>query len=142
MVTLQKSEFNRWVFIAGAGFAMLAVMIGAFAAHGLKHVLDADSLRLIQTAARYQMYHAIALLIVGVVSTIPQFSPRWLKLAALAFILGIVLFSGSLYLLALTGIKWLGAFTPLGGLAFISGWLALIIAALNPGNTVGHEKDA
>ena len=141
MVTLQKSEFNRWVFIAGAGFAMLAVIIGAFAAHGLKPVLDADSLRLIQTAARYQMYHAIALLIVGVVSIIPQFSRRGLKLAAFAFILGIVLFSGSLYLLALTGIKWLGAFTPLGGLAFISGWLALIIAALNLKSAVGQEKD-
>ena len=138
MVTLQKSEFNRWVFIAGAGFAMLAVMIGAFAAHGLKHVLDADSLRLIETAARYQMYQAIALLIVGVVSTIPQFSSRWLKLAAFAFILGIVLFSGSLYLLALTDIKWLGAFTPLGGLAFISGWLALIIAALKHPAQTSH----
>ena len=104
-------------------------------------MLDADSLRLIQTAARYQMYHAIALLIVGVVSTIPQFSPPWLKFAAFAFILGIVLFSGSLYLIALTGIKWLGAFTPLGGLAFISGWLALIIAALNLKSAVGQEKD-
>jgi uncharacterized membrane protein YgdD (TMEM256/DUF423 family) len=65
-----------------------------------------------------------------VISTIPQFSPRWLKLAAFAFILGIVLFSGSLYLLALSGIKWLGAITPIGGVAFIFGWLALIVAAL------------
>ena len=109
---------------------MLAVMTGAFAAHGLKQVLDAYSLGLFETAARYQMYHAIGLLVVAVISAIPQISPRWLKFAAFAFILGIVLFSGSLYLLALSGIKWLGAITPLGGVAFMSGWLALIIAAL------------
>ncbi len=130
MITLHDSGINRWVIVAGAGFALLAVMTGAFAAHGLKPVLDAYSLGLIETAARYQMYHAIALLIVGVISTIPQFSPRWLKLAAVAFILGIVLFSGSLYMLALSGTSWLGAITPLGGVAFILGWCALLVAAL------------
>ncbi len=130
MITLQDSGINRWVIIAGAGFALVAVMTGAFAAHGLKHLLDAYSLGLIETAVRYQMYHAIALLIVGIFSITPQFSPRWLKLAAVAFILGIVLFSGSLYLLALSNIRWLGAITPLGGVAFISGWLALLVAAL------------
>ncbi len=109
---------------------MLAVMVGAFAAHGLKPLLNTYSLGLIETAARYQMYHAIALVIVGVISAIPQFSSRWLKLAAIAFILGIVLFSGSLYILALSGIKWLGAITPIGGFAFILGWCALIVAAL------------
>jgi uncharacterized membrane protein YgdD (TMEM256/DUF423 family) len=130
MITLQESRISRWVLVAGAGFAMLAVMIGAFAAHGLKPVLDTYSLGLFETASRYQMYHAIGLLIVAVISTIPQFSPRWLKFTAFAFILGIVLFSGSLYLLALSGIKWLGAITPLGGVAFLFGWLALIVAAL------------
>jgi uncharacterized membrane protein YgdD (TMEM256/DUF423 family) len=130
MITLQESKISRWVLVAGAGFAMLAVMTGAFAAHGLKQVLDAYSLGAIETAARYQMYHALALLIVGVISAVPLISPRWLKLAAIAFILGIVLFSGSLYLLAFSGIKWLGAVTPLGGVAFILGWLALIVAAL------------
>lgn len=115
---------------------MLAVMMGAFAAHGLKQVLDAYSLGLVDTAARYQMYHAIALVIVGVISTVPQLSRRWLKLSAVAFILGIVLFSGSLYLLALSGIKWLGAITPVGGVAFILGWCALIVATLkNSGPT-------
>ena len=133
MITLQESRISRWVLVAGAGFAMLAVMTGAFAAHGLKQVLNAYSLGLIETAARYQMYHALALLIVAVFSIIPQFPTRWLKLAAIAFTLGIVLFSGSLYLLALSGIKWLGAVTPLGGVVFILGWLALIVAALkNP----------
>ena len=130
MTTLQESEISRWVLATGAGFAMLAVMLGAFAAHGLKQVLDAYHLGLFETAARYQMYHAIALLIVGVISNSQQFSPRWLKLAAFAFILGIVLFSGSLYLLAFSGIKWPGAITPLGGVAFIFGWLALILATL------------
>jgi uncharacterized membrane protein YgdD (TMEM256/DUF423 family) len=130
MINLQESRISRWVLITGAGFAMLAVITGAFAAHGLKHTLDTYNLGLFETAARYQMYHSIALLIVGVISTIPQFSPRWLKLSAYAFILGIVLFSGSLYLLAFSGTKWLGAITPLGGCALILGWLALIVAAL------------
>ena len=139
MSTLQISRINRRLVIAGACFAMLAVMVGAFAAHGLKPVLNAYSLGLIETAARYQMYHAIALLTVGVISAIPQFSPRWLKLAAIAFILGILLFSGSLYILALSGIKWLGAITPIGGVAFIMGWCALIVAALNSsGPTTGN----
>lgn len=134
MITLQNSNINRWALVTGAGFAMLAVMIGAFAAHGLKQLLDAYSLGLIETAARYQMYHAIALLVVAVISTNPQFSKLWLKLAAFAFVLGIVLFSGSLYLLALTGIRWLGAITPLGGVCFIFGWLAIIVAALRGAN--------
>ena len=138
MITLQESRISRWVLVAGAGFAMLAVMIGAFAAHGLKQVLDAYSLGLIETAVRYQMYHAIALLIVSVISAVPLISPRWLKLAAITFTLGIVLFSGSLYVLALSGIKWLGAVTPLGGIAFILGWLALIIAALKKPDQATH----
>ena len=130
MITFQYSSVARWLLLLGAGFAMFAVVIGAFAAHGLKQVLDAYHLGIFETAARYQMYHAIALLIVAVLATIPQFSPCWLKLSAFCFILGIVLFSGSLYLLALSGMKWLGAITPLGGVAFIFGWLALIVAAL------------
>jgi uncharacterized membrane protein YgdD (TMEM256/DUF423 family) len=132
MTTLHDSRISRWILVVGAVFAVLAVMAGAFAAHGLKHVLVADYLLIFETAARYQMYHAIALMIAGVISTMPQFSPGWVNLAALAFMLGIILFSGSLYLLALSGIKWLGAITPLGGVAFIFGWLALIVAALKP----------
>ena len=124
--------FSRRVIAAGAALALLAVMSGAFAAHGLKAVLDAPQLALFETAARYQMYHALALLAVGVIAAMPQFSARLLKLAALAFILGIVLFSGSLYLLALSGTRWLGAITPLGGISFLLGWLALILAALRP----------
>ena len=114
--------------MTGAIFAMLAVILGAFAAHGLKQRMDSYDLAIFETAARYQMYHAIALLIVGILASKPQFATRWLKLAAIVFVLGIVLFSGSLYLLALSGIKWLGAITPLGGTAFIFGWLFLIVA--------------
>ena len=78
------------------------------------------------------MYHALALLIVGVMLTNPQFSRSLLKFAALAFILGIILFSGSLYLLALVSVSWLGAITPLGGIALLSGWLMTMVAALKP----------
>ena len=123
---------SRWVLSAGAGFALLAVITGAFAAHGLKAVLDAQQLPLFETASRYQMHHALALLVVGVMLTNPQFTRSLLKLAALAFILGIILFSGSLYLLALVDISWLGAITPLGGIAFLSGWLMTMVAALKP----------
>ena len=124
------SRFNRAAIVTGATLAMLAVIIGAFSAHGLKQMLDPYDLAIFETAARYQMYHAIALLIVGILASMPQFSTRWLKLAAIVFVLGIVLFSGSLYLLALSGIRWLGAITPLGGVAFVFGWLLLIVAGL------------
>ena len=127
-----ESGFGRRIVAVGAILAMVAVGAGAFAAHGLESVLDAYRLGIFETAARYQMYHAVALLAVGAVASRPGYSPRWLKLASLAFGLGVLLFSGSLYALALTGIGILGAVTPVGGLAFIIGWLALAVAALKP----------
>lgn len=130
MKNLQVSKFSRWALVAGALFAALAVVLGAFAAHALKQVLDSYTLGIFETAVRYQMYHAIALLVVAVLAIVSKFPTGWLRLAAIAFTLGIVLFSGSLYLLALSGIKWLGAVTPLGGIAFIIGWLAMIVAVL------------
>jgi len=126
--------FSRWALSSGAALALLAVLSGAFAAHGLKTILDTQQLALFETAARYQMYHALALLVVGILASVQQFSESLLKLAAFAFILGIFLFCGSLYALALSGITWLGAITPLGGTAFLAGWLALMIAALKPAN--------
>jgi uncharacterized membrane protein YgdD (TMEM256/DUF423 family) len=126
--------FSRWALSSGAALALLAVLSGAFAAHGLKTILDAQQLALFETAARYQMYHALALLVVGILASVRQFSESLLKLAAFAYILGIFLFCGSLYALALSGITWLGAITPLGGTAFLAGWLALMIAALKPAN--------
>jgi len=107
---------------------MSSVLIGAFAAHGLKQMLDSYALGLIETAAKYQMYHAIALLLVGVMASQPQFPERWLNWSASLFAIGIILFSGSLYLLALSNVKWFGAVTPLGGLAFILGWLILTVS--------------
>jgi len=117
---------SRGLLALGALFAALAVGAGAFAAHGLRGVLPGAALALVETAARYQMYHALGMLAAGL-------WPRPSRLAAAAGVLfaaGIVLFSGSLYALALSGARGLGAITPLGGAAFIAGWLALAAAAL------------
>ena len=118
------------MIVSGALLAMLSVIMGAFAAHGLRQMLDAYALGIVDTSARYQMYHALALVLAGVASMSPGISMRWLKIAAAAFIVGIVLFSGSLYLLALSGARWWGTITPVGGVAFILGWIALALAAL------------
>ena len=127
---MQISNFDRWVLAVAAAFAMLAVLIGAFAAHGLKQSLSPDAIGIIETAVRYQMYHALALFIVALVSISGRFLAATLKLAAMAFASGIILFSGSLYLVALTGTGWFGAITPIGGIGFILGWLALLVCAL------------
>jgi uncharacterized membrane protein YgdD (TMEM256/DUF423 family) len=105
-----------------------AVALGAFGAHGLKARLAADLLATFETAVRYQMYHALALLVVALAFA------RWpgsglLNAAGWLFLAGTLLFSGSLYLLSLTGLRWLGAVTPLGGVAFIAGWVCLALAA-------------
>ena len=110
----------------GAINALIAVAGGAFGAHALKDRLDARSLEIFETAARYQMYHALGMLAAAWLAT------RGLTLAATGgWIMqaGIVVFSGSLYALSLSGEKWLGAITPLGGLAMMVGWLLLAIAA-------------
>jgi len=103
---------------------MLAVMLGAFGAHALKAKLDNHALGVFDTAVQYHFYHSFALLAVGVIA-ISQPQTALLKSSGLLFILGIVIFSGSLYLLSITGVRWLGAITPLGGLAFIGGWACL-----------------
>jgi uncharacterized membrane protein YgdD (TMEM256/DUF423 family) len=106
----------------------LGVGFGAFGAHALRDSLSADALQVFQTGVTYQMYHALALLAVGIL--LPRFSTdgsTWLTAAGWLFVGGAVLFSGSLYLLALTGTTWLGAITPLGGGAFLAGWLALAV---------------
>ena len=119
---------ERVFFGLGALSAGLAVALGAFAAHGLRGRLSPEALATFETGARYHMYHALALLAVAWASA------RWpggaTSAAGWLFVAGTVLFSGSLYLLALTGQRWLGAITPLGGLAFIAGWAALAWAAL------------
>jgi len=118
---------DRLFFALGALAAFIAVALGAFAAHGLKARLDAAMLVTFETGVRYHMYHALALLAVGWAAT------RWpgaaINASGWLFVAGIVLFSGSLYVLSLTGARWLGAVTPLGGLAFLGGWVCLAWAA-------------
>ena len=116
-----------WLFIA-AMMGALAVVCGAFAAHGLQARLDAQSRAIFETGARYHMYHALA---IGVAAfAMRGEAALQARLSAILFLAGIVLFSGSLYLLALTGMTMLGFVTPLGGLAFIAGWVLLALAAL------------
>ncbi len=101
----------------------LAVSIGAFAAHALKSRLSADMLATFQTAVQYQMYHALALFGVGLLGL--HYSSSALRSSGYLFLVGIVLFSGSLYTLSLSGIRWFGAITPFGGVAFLLGWALL-----------------
>lgn len=109
-----------------AGFGLTGVALGAFAAHGLKASLSAEYLAIFQTAVLYQLIHALALFGVALLSL--HAPGRLLQAAGVLFGIGIVLFSGSLYLLALTGIGKLGIVTPLGGTAFLAGWLCLGLA--------------
>ncbi len=116
-----------------AVFGGLAVVLGAFAAHGLKEKLEPTSLAVFETAVKYQFYHAFALLLLVALGSYLQ--ERFAKYAATCFIIGIVLFSGSLYLLSTSSItgfsaQWLGPITPLGGLFFISGWVCFGLAAV------------
>lgn len=117
--------------LVGVILAMLSVVLGAFAAHGLKSRLQNDRIETFQTGAQYQMYHALALITVGIVARmVPSGGLSLLSGAGWLFIVGIVLFSGSLYALSLTGRRALGAITPIGGLCFIVGWLLFAIAAV------------
>ncbi|MEM6445321.1 MAG: DUF423 domain-containing protein [Cyanobacteria bacterium P01_D01_bin.123] len=119
----------RLFLIAGALAGGLSVALGAFATHALAKTFDARSLTIFETAARYQMYHALALVLVGVLGKQSERAEIPLTIAGLGFSLGIVLFCGSLYALSVTSAKWLGAIAPLGGLAFLLGWLGLAIAS-------------
>ena len=103
---------------------MLAVVFGAFGAHALKGKLDDQALKVFETAVQYHFYHTFALLVVGVIA-LSQPQTVLLKSSGWLFVIGILEFSGSLYLLSLTGVRWLGAITPLGGLALIAGWACL-----------------
>lgn len=114
-------------WILGCVAAFVGVAAGAFGAHALRSRLAPDLLAVFETAARYQMYHALGLVAVAWAAA------RWpgglVEWAGWLFVAGTVLFSGSLYGLALTGVRWLGAITPLGGVAFLVGWLCLALAA-------------
>jgi uncharacterized membrane protein YgdD (TMEM256/DUF423 family) len=117
---------ERVFFGIGALSALISVAAGAFGAHALRARLTPDHLAVFETAARYQMYHALGLLAVAwAVARWPGALPVW---AGWLFVTGTVLFSGSLYILALTGNRWWGAVTPLGGVAFLVGWACLVLA--------------
>lgn len=119
---------ERLFFILGSVNGFLAVALGAFAAHGLKSRLDSYYLEIFEVGVRYQMYHAFALL--ASAWAVSKWPGSLTTASGWLFLAGILIFSGSLYLLSLTGVRWLGAITPIGGLAFLAGWLALIIGAL------------
>ncbi|MGB3513524.1 MAG: DUF423 domain-containing protein [Microcoleaceae cyanobacterium] len=109
----------------------LSVVAASFASHALKERLSQHFLDIFQTGARLQMYHSLALLMVALLLTVGESPQPVMVVAGYAFIIGIAIFSGSLYALSLTGIKWLGAITPIGGVAFIIGWSCLAIAGWN-----------
>ena len=128
---------TTWIRI-GAVLGGLGVIAGAFGAHGLEGKIDSRGLEVFETAAKYQMYHAPALLAVGLLMLMGRGGTA-LNLAGWSFLLGTLIFSGTLYALALTGIRWLGAITPIGGLALIVGWFALAVAAGSSGKPTGLE---
>ncbi|HUF36432.1 MAG TPA: DUF423 domain-containing protein [Gemmatimonadales bacterium] len=117
---------DRLFFSLGAVSALVSVAAGAFGAHALRARLDPGALAVFETGARYQMYHALGLLAVAWAAA--RWPGGWAERAGWLFAAGTVLFSGSLYALALSGIRWLGAITPLGGLAFLTGWVCLALA--------------
>ena len=119
---------TRLFFAFGSGFALIAVITGAFAAHTLKSKLSPDMFQVFEVAVRYQMYHALGLIAVAWAAS--QWSSQLIAASGWLFVAGIVIFSGSLYILSLTGVRWLGAITPIGGVAFIIGWGCLLWAAI------------
>ena len=118
---------DRLFFTLGAASALMAVGAGAFGAHALRARLSPELLTAFETGARYQMYHALGLLAVGWAVT--RWPGPWAVRAGWLFVAGTLLFSGSLYTLALSGVRWLGAITPVGGVALLAGWACLILAA-------------
>ena len=117
--------------LLGTLLAALSVAGGAFASHALKAQLTDKALAIFETGTRYQMYHALALLLLALFGLRAESLTLPISIAGWAFIAGIVLFSGSLYALSLSGVKWLGAITPIGGVAFLIGWGCFAIAAWN-----------
>ncbi len=123
---------NKRIIIAASIFGFLVVILGAFGAHSLKNNLNTQNLEIWQTAVNYQFYHTLALLFL---STFSRFKSRLINLASWSFIFGIILFSGSLYLLATKELlnlspSFLGPITPIGGALFILGWISLLLAAI------------
>ncbi len=125
---------RNWI-VLGCILAGLGVAAGAFGAHALENTMSPDLLVVYETAARYQLIHALALLFVGLATELWP-DRRW-DVAGFLFTAGIVVFAGSLYVLALSGSRWLGAITPFGGVCLLAGWL---VTALAGGRAVGQQK--
>lgn len=120
---------NKKALLTGASLGLLTVAVGAFGAHGLKPLLQANGrLAVFETAVQYQSMHAIALLIVGIMAI--NIKSVWLSRSVSLFAGGVLIFSGSLYVLSITNISWWGAVAPFGGLLLILGWLAVILAII------------
>jgi uncharacterized membrane protein YgdD (TMEM256/DUF423 family) len=121
------STTSKLFLTLGGINAALVVMLGAFGAHGLKTKLTAEMLAVYQTGVHYHLFHALGLLAVGLVAT--QIADSvWLKWSGWLMLAGIILFSGSLYVLSVSGLRWLGMVTPFGGVAFIAAWIVFVIA--------------
>lgn len=123
------SASQHYLIFSLALLGFIGVAVGAFGAHILKQRLSPDMLAIFEVGVRYQMYHVLAMGLAVWISTLSPAMNQWGISAGYLFLIGIIIFSGSLYLLALTGVKTWGAITPIGGLLFLLGWLALIIAA-------------
>ena len=112
-----------WIII-GSVLAALAVSIGAFGAHGLKSKVSSEDLVIFETGVRYQMYHSLGLILIGILGF--HYPSNIIQLPAILLLIGIIIFSGTLYLIPLTGLRWFGAITPIGGTALIAGWVVLV----------------
>lgn len=116
---------TRIFFILGATFAFIGVAAGAFGAHTLRDIIPAQYLHTFEVGVRYQMYHAFGL--IGAGWALDRYKDTYFRFAGWMFVIGILLFSGSLYALSLTGKTWYGAITPFGGVSFLAGWFLLIL---------------
>lgn len=128
-MTARTTDILRPSLILGAFLALLAVMAGAFGAHGLRAMVSARGLEVFQTAVTYQVYHSLALILVAILAGM-GLHRRLLVVASGFFLAGILLFSGSLYVLVLTDIRWVGPVTPIGGVCLMVGWALILTAGL------------
>jgi uncharacterized membrane protein YgdD (TMEM256/DUF423 family) len=139
MFTRNEAGSTVWMGIAAIN-GLIAVAAGAFGAHALEGSLEPRSLEVFELSARYQMYHALAMLAAGWLCTTQ--ASRAAAASAALMLAGIILFSGSLYALSLTGSKWLGAVTPFGGTCFLLGWLVMAVAAFRGRHEARAGKEA
>ncbi len=128
---LYNASMQKMLFITGTVFGFLSVLLGAFGAHALKQHLSSEMLLIFETGVRYQTYHAFALLAAS--WAVSVFDSKLISRAGTCFTAGVIVFSGSLYILALTGIRGFGAVTPIGGLLLMTGWIFFILGAIKKG---------